>query len=148
MMCCTPRGTFTNNADLSWSRKTRIKASVTTWSDKRGSCNCDDHHREDEEHGDVFVLSVLSVVIGILLFDDVEELDFVGPLEVFGMAARHGADCRTALIAAEPKEIRCRYGMRVLPDFSFENGPTLDILIVPGGLGARTHARQNPRILD
>jgi len=86
--------------------------------------------------------------IGILLFDDVEELDFVGPLEVFGMAARHGADCRTALIAAEPKEIRCRYGMRVLPDFSFENGPTLDILIVPGGLGARTHARQNPRILD
>ncbi|PYV94048.1 MAG: DJ-1/PfpI family protein, partial [Acidobacteria bacterium] len=25
--------------------------------------------------------------IGILVFDEVEELDFVGPLEVFGMAA-------------------------------------------------------------
>src|SRR6201997_4620621 len=26
--------------------------------------------------------------VGILVFDDVEELDFVGPLEVFGMAER------------------------------------------------------------
>jgi len=37
--------------------------------------------------------------IGILVFNDVEELDFVGPLEVFGTAARLGAKCqvRTAV---------------------------------------------------
>ncbi|HEY8133365.1 MAG TPA: DJ-1/PfpI family protein [Thermoanaerobaculia bacterium] len=86
--------------------------------------------------------------IGILIFDDVEELDFVGPLEVFGMAARHGADCRTLLIAEELNEVRCRYGMRVIPEFTLDNAPPLDLLIVPGGLGARTDARQNPKILD
>lgn len=86
--------------------------------------------------------------IGILIFDDVEELDFVGPLEVFGMAARHGAECRTLLIAQERKEVRCRYGIRVVAEFTFDDSPPLDLLIVPGGLGARTHARSNPRILD
>ena len=86
--------------------------------------------------------------IGILIFDDVEELDFIGPLEVFGMAARHGAECRTLLIAQQLKEVRCRYGMRVMPEFALDNAPPLDLLIIPGGLGARTHARQNPKILD
>ena len=86
--------------------------------------------------------------IGILIFDDVEELDFAGPYEVFGMAARFGADCRTLLIAEERREIKCRHGMRVVPDSSIDEAPALDILIVPGGLGARTHARSNPKILD
>ena len=85
--------------------------------------------------------------IGILVFDDVEELDFVGPLEVFGMAARHGADCRIVLIGVERKEVRCRYGLRVLPDAAIDEAPQLDTLIVPGGLGARTHARANPAVL-
>jgi len=34
--------------------------------------------------------------VGILVFDDVEELDFVGPLEVFSMAALN-ADCKWGL---------------------------------------------------
>jgi len=84
--------------------------------------------------------------IGILLFDDVEELDFAGPYEVFGMAARFGAECRTLLVA--PSQVRCRYGLRVLPDVSFSDAPPLDLLIVPGGLGARTHARADRAILD
>jgi putative intracellular protease/amidase/GNAT superfamily N-acetyltransferase len=86
--------------------------------------------------------------IGILIFDDVEELDFAGPYEVFGMAARFGADCRTLLIAEERREVRCRHGMRVAPDATIDDAPALDILIVPGGLGARTHARSNPKIID
>jgi len=86
--------------------------------------------------------------VGILIFDDVEELDFTGPLEVFGMAAHFGADCRTVTIAEQRKEIRCRHGLRVVPEFSFHDAPSLDLLIVPGGLGARTHARANAKILD
>src|SRR6266496_3379960 len=58
--------------------------------------------------------------IGILIFDDVEELDFAGPYEVFGMAARFGADCRTLLIAEERREVRCRHGMRVMPDATID----------------------------
>jgi transcriptional regulator GlxA family with amidase domain len=85
--------------------------------------------------------------VGILVFEDVEELDFVGPLEVFGMAAGLGASCRTVVVAEEMPPIRCRHGLRVVPDCTMDQCPALEVLIVPGGLGARTHARQNERIL-
>lgn len=86
--------------------------------------------------------------VGILVFDDVEELDFVGPLEVFGMAARFGADCRPLILAEAAKAVRARYGLNVVPDCTLTNAPDLFVLIVPGGLGARTHARQNLAILN
>jgi len=86
--------------------------------------------------------------IGILVFEDVEELDFVGPLEVFGTAARFGTGCRTIVIAETVQSIRGRNGLTVVPDVDFENAPDLQLLIVPGGLGARTHARQNAAILQ
>ncbi len=86
--------------------------------------------------------------IGILVFDDVEELDFVGPLEVFGQAQHLGADCNVLLVGAEEREIRCRYGLRMRPEVGLAACPRLDLLLVPGGPGARTHARQNPAILE
>jgi transcriptional regulator GlxA family with amidase domain len=85
--------------------------------------------------------------IGILVFDDVEELDFVGPLEVFGMVSC--ANQLEILIVAEAvKEIRCHYGLCVLPSHSLAQCPPLDLLIVPGGPGARKYARDNPAILE
>ncbi|MBV9610278.1 MAG: DJ-1/PfpI family protein [Acidobacteria bacterium] len=86
--------------------------------------------------------------VGILVFDDVEELDFVGPLEVFGMAARLGADCATVLIAAHEGEVRGSYGLRFTPAHTIASCPPVDLLIVPGGYGARTHAREDPVIID
>ena len=87
-------------------------------------------------------------VIGILVFRDVEELDFVGPLEVFGTAARLGADCQVTISSEDGKPVRARNGLNIIPDCSFDNLPDLAILVVPGGLGARTHALANPRILQ
>lgn len=85
--------------------------------------------------------------IGILVFDDVEELDFVGPLEVFGMVSC--ANQIEILILAETvKEVRCHYGLRIMPSHSLAECPPLDLLIVPGGPGARKHARENPAILE
>lgn len=86
--------------------------------------------------------------IGILIFDDVEELDFAGPLEVFGLAARLGADCNTILVAAQEGEVRGSYGLRFQPNYTIAACPSLDLLIVPGGFGARTHARKNPAVLE
>ena len=85
---------------------------------------------------------------GILVFDDVEELDLVGPLEVFGMAKRFRGRGEVLIIAESSMEIRCRYGLRVRPTCSISECRELDVLIVPGGLGARTHARKNPNILE
>lgn len=85
--------------------------------------------------------------IGILVFDDVEELDFAGPLEVFGVAAELGADCRTIVISERLDPIRCYHGLRVLPERTLDDSGELDVLIVPGGAGARLGAARNPRII-
>ena len=78
--------------------------------------------------------------MGIVLFDDVEELDFAGPWEVFGIASQM-TDLRIITVSKDGDNVRCRYGLKVQPDHSFANCPKLDLLIVPGGRGAREKAR-------
>ena len=88
-----------------------------------------------------------DINIGILIFPEVEELDFVGPFEVFTQTARlieHGVIAgpipRTFLIGRTLEPATCAGGMRVLPDASFADCPRLDILVVPGGQGTRALA--------
>jgi len=89
-----------------------------------------------------------QTTVGILIFDEAEELDFVGPFEVFGMAAEFGEPCRSVIIAESAEPVRCAHGLRVVPDYTMETAPALDLLIVPGGRGARLHASKNPKILE
>jgi transcriptional regulator GlxA family with amidase domain len=80
----------------------------------------------------------MASTIGILLFDDVEELDFVGPWEVFSATTQHlFPDDQVVTIAQQSRPIRCAKGLRVLPDFDFTNAPPLDVVLVPGGQGTR-----------
>ncbi len=81
--------------------------------------------------------------IGILIFEGVEELDFVGPWEVFTAAAHVAGDGRDSvcLIAEALTPVRCAKGMRVLPDVSLADAPALDVLVVPGGIGTRRAAK-------
>jgi len=88
--------------------------------------------------------------IGILIFEDVEELDFVGPWEVFTAAAHlapegAGGD-QVCLIAEALAPVRCAKGMRVLPDVGLADAPALDVLVVPGGIGTR-RAAKDPALL-
>jgi len=82
---------------------------------------------------------------GILLFDEAEELDFVGPLEVFGMARQ--PDDRVVTIAEKAEPVRANLGLRVVPDHTIADAPPLDVLVVPGGLGTRREA-ENSVLLD
>lgn len=84
---------------------------------------------------------------GILLFDDVEEMDFAGPLEVFGVASSLTSQVEVTTLSKNGEPIRCRYGLRVQPEHSFSNCPPLDLLIVPGGRGARERAMHDPETL-
>ncbi|WP_433244273.1 DJ-1/PfpI family protein [Actinomadura nitritigenes] len=75
---------------------------------------------------------------GLLVFEDAEELDFVGPWEVFtASAAQRDKGDRAVLVAERPGPVRCAKGMRVVPDCTFDDHPELDVLLVPGGRGAR-----------
>ncbi len=88
-----------------------------------------------------------AVTIGILLFDDVEELDFAGPYEVFGSLAKACGCGRVVTIAEKEGPVRGACGLRVLPDHTFADAPELDVLLVPGGQGTRREVA-NPALID
>jgi transcriptional regulator GlxA family with amidase domain len=88
----------------------------------------------------------MSITYGILLFDGVEELDFAGPFEVFGMAAKLH-EGRVLTIAETREPVRGFNGLRVLPDRDFSDAPDLDVLLVPGGMGTRSEV-DNPRLIE
>ncbi len=83
--------------------------------------------------------------IGIVLFEDCEELDWAGPWEVFTMGRQDGDQVVTISERAEP--VRCHKGLRVLADHTFADAPPLDVVLVPGGQGSRSE-RSNPAMLE
>jgi transcriptional regulator GlxA family with amidase domain len=91
--------------------------------------------------------------IGILIFDDAEELDFVGPYEVFtmsnemyGHSGKERLD-RVLLISESGKAVTCAKGMRVEAHCSMAEAPKLDVLLIPGGMGTRREVNNKP-LLD
>lgn len=77
--------------------------------------------------------------VAILLFDDVEVLDFAGPFEVFAVAdeLRESTVFNVFTVAENIGTIRARNGLKVVPHFSREDCPAPQVLIVPGGFGTR-----------
>ena len=77
--------------------------------------------------------------VAILLFDDVEVLDFAGPFEVFGVAKTPAGEAafEVVTVAIEPGEIIARNELRILPTFTAADFGIVDILVVPGGFGTR-----------
>jgi transcriptional regulator GlxA family with amidase domain len=76
--------------------------------------------------------------IGILLFDDVEELDAVGPWEVFGAWAHaHPDEAEVVAFATRPGPVRAAKGLRLQADHGFDELGRLDALLHPGGMGTR-----------
>ncbi len=91
--------------------------------------------------------------IGFLLFDNAEELDFVGPFEVFTMLSEaakkggHEARNNVVLISQTGKDIVGAKGMRIGVNHSIDTAPELDVLCIPGGNGTRVEIR-NQKLLD
>ncbi|MBF0529021.1 MAG: DJ-1/PfpI family protein [Deltaproteobacteria bacterium] len=82
--------------------------------------------------------------VGIVIFDDVEVLDFCGPFEVFS-AARLNEERRReepspfeVFLAAQSNGlVTTTGGMKVAPNVTFDDCPALNVLVVPGGWGTR-----------
>jgi len=66
--------------------------------------------------------------VGVLLFDHVEIIDFAGPWEVFG-----GAGYKVFTVAEKLDPVKTVYGQKIVADYTFDNSPKADVLLVPGG---------------
>lgn len=81
-----------------------------------------------------------SLKVAVLLFDGVEEIDYAGPIEVFGAS---GSTILTVGLTKAP--VNSVYGLRVTPEFDTSDLPDVDVLLVPGG--GVTEAWKNPQLL-
>lgn len=87
--------------------------------------------------------------LAILIFDEVEVLDFCGPFEVFSVAIRfvQPAAFQVLTVAENSGPIRTRGGMSVNPHHTIRDVPPPALLLVPGGQGTRTEMH-NPVLID
>lgn len=82
--------------------------------------------------------------VAILVFPDVEILDFAGPYEVLAMSETFDV----FLVAETADLVRCRGGLVVKPDHAIDDCPPFDVLLVPGGPGARRLAAEGGTLVD
>ncbi len=79
--------------------------------------------------------------VAILIFDDVELLDFAGPFEVFSSVRNLTGDHERLMdvfaVAESLTPVRCRNGLVVQPEQSIDECPPVDVLVIPGGAGVR-----------
>jgi transcriptional regulator GlxA family with amidase domain len=88
--------------------------------------------------------------VAILLFDEVEVLDFAGPFEVFAVTGQRSggeAPFNVYTVAEKPGTISARNRLIVTPHYTIDDCPPPDLFVIPGGYGSRA-AMRNPTILD
>jgi len=89
--------------------------------------------------------------IAIVIFDEVEVLDFCGPFEVFAVTRDQETNTESLFnvytVAEEDRPIIARNGLSVNPNYTLENCPKPDIFLIPGGRGTRTEVN-NPMLID
>ena len=89
-----------------------------------------------------------KINVGILIFDEVEVLDFAGPFEVFsrtrllkGAGSRRSDDSapfNPFTISIDKKPVTATGGLKIISDYTIKDCPKIEILIIPGGFGTRT----------
>ena len=87
--------------------------------------------------------------VAILIFDEVELLDFCGPFEVFSVTGRHSnpVPFNVFTVAETAAPILAHNQLSVNPRYTIQNCPPPDILLVPGGYGTRREMH-NPVLID
>lgn len=81
--------------------------------------------------------------VAILIFDGVQIIDYTGPYEVLGSWGRRNV----YTVAEKSDPITTNMGMRVIPNYTFDNQPRPDVLIVPGGGGVNQQIK-NQKVIN
>jgi transcriptional regulator GlxA family with amidase domain len=78
--------------------------------------------------------------VGIVVFENVEVLDFCGPFEGFSVTRlneekrrEEPSPFKVFLLAETTSPVVATGEMKVVPDYDLDSCPQVDILVVPGG---------------
>jgi transcriptional regulator GlxA family with amidase domain len=75
--------------------------------------------------------------LGIYIFKDAEIIDYAAPYGVFSVAKRFDPELDAFLIADAQRPVQTQAGLTVLPNYSFNDRPSMDAFLIPGGFGTR-----------
>ncbi|MGE4422350.1 MAG: DJ-1/PfpI family protein [Pseudodesulfovibrio sp.] len=89
-----------------------------------------------------------GLTYGIFIYEQVAELDFVGPLQVFAVSNQLLGGGRVVTIGQDATPLRGVGGLQVIPDYSFEDAPKLDVLLLPGTAEITEYALGNDKAID
>lgn len=80
-----------------------------------------------------------KLTVAILIFDEVEVLDFAGPFEVFSVTSELSdyTLLEVKVVGKTIKPVIAKNGLKVLPDLVYTQLDQIDILIIPGGDGSK-----------
>ncbi len=85
---------------------------------------------------------------GIFIYEQVAELDFVGPQQVFAVSNHLLGGGRVVTVAQDTEPLRGAGGLRMIPDYSIDDAPALDVLLLPGTAEVNEYALGNDRAID
>ena len=93
-------------------------------------------------------MSTATRHLGILLFDDVEELDAVGPWEVLAYWCKNFPDDGFAVscLSYDGDPVLAAKGLRIGAHHSFTDAPPYEMLLHPGGQGTRPLMRNDEHL--
>ncbi|TGL63003.1 DJ-1/PfpI family protein [Leptospira sarikeiensis] len=90
-----------------------------------------------------------EISVHILIFNEVEVLDFSGPFEVFSITEDEDKKklFKVSLVAEKKELLHARNGFPIFPHLSLEEATVPDILIIPGGYGAEEIEIHNKKLI-
>jgi len=89
-----------------------------------------------------------SITYGIYVYEQVAELDFVAPLQVFAASNQFAGGGRVVTVSGTTQTLCGLGGLHITPDYSLEDAPPLDVLLLPGTAEVSEYAWRDPNILD
>jgi transcriptional regulator GlxA family with amidase domain len=75
--------------------------------------------------------------LGIYVFKDAEVIDYAAPYGVFSVARRFDPELDAFLIAESMRPTQTQAGFTVLPNYAFNDRPSMNAFLIPGGFGTR-----------
>ncbi|WP_236975725.1 DJ-1/PfpI family protein [Membranihabitans maritimus] len=91
---------------------------------------------------DTKLIDTTLPLIGILAFEGVLTTEVTAPMDVFTKHSEDGKPLFNVItIGEETEPVVSEEGLKIIPDFSFENAPQLDVLFVPSAYDM--HAQVN-----
>ncbi|WP_139993786.1 GNAT family N-acetyltransferase [Paenibacillus paridis] len=75
--------------------------------------------------------------VAVFIYEQVDTLDVTGPYDVFAVSSNWGKDFDVYTVGERQSTVHTVSGLAICPKYGFDNCPAPDILVIPGGLGAR-----------